>query len=265
MDSKKLEKFQRVWKDVTESITREEFVLAFKVLNEFVKKVHNELSAEDKNNLAQIQTLASTLAKDTKENLQNIKGQIASQMESVRKSVMTKMQEVDDKLATVQNGEDADEELIVEKVLGKIEIPDANTLFENLPAQGRLIRDGLELLSGDERLDKSAIKGLDSIEEDIKTLKSTSSTGSRGGGVSAIGVRQAFKYIAHTEAPTGDINGVNTTYTVKNDIFFVFGFTLNGEQIAELPNFTYKGKTLTFSTALPTAYSGKDFEIKYIG
>ena len=86
-----------------------------------------------------------------------------------------------------------------------------------------------------------------------------------GGGVSAIGVRQAFKYIAHTEEPVGDIDGVNKAYTVKNDIFWIAGFTLNGEQVAELPNFTYAGRTITFATALPAAYSGKDFEIKYIG
>lgn len=95
--------------------------------------------------------------------------------------------------------------------------------------------------------------------------KIATSGGGRGGGTSAIGVRQMFKYIAHTEAPTGAINGVNTTYTVKNPIWFIFGFTLNGEQIAELPNFTYSGNTITFSSAIPAAYAGMDFECKYIG
>ena len=52
---------------------------------------------------------------------------------------------------------------------------------------------------------------------------------------------------------------------VKNTIWWIAGFTLNGEQIAELPNFTYTGRTITFSSALPAVYSGKDFEIKYIG
>ena len=87
----------------------------------------------------------------------------------------------------------------------------------------------------------------------------------RVGGVSAMGVRQAFKLIAHTEQPTGAINGSNTTYTVKNDIWWLAGFTLNGENIAQLPNYTIAGKTITFTTALPTAYSGKDFECNYIG
>lgn len=137
-------------------------------------------------------------------------------------------------------------------------IPQIEQIEDKLPILGQEIRDSLELLQGDERLDKSAIKGLD---EELKKL----SDRPIGGGTSAIGVRQTFKYIAHTEEPVGLINGVNTTYTVKNDIFYVFGFTLNGEQIAEIPNFTYTGRTLTFATALPSAYSGKDFEVKYIG
>lgn len=87
----------------------------------------------------------------------------------------------------------------------------------------------------------------------------------RGGGTSAIGVAQAFKYIAHTEQPVGAIDGINTTYRVKNVIYWVAGFMLNGEQIAEIPNFTYVNRTITFATPLPAAYNGKDFEMKYIG
>jgi len=99
------------------------------------------------------------------------------------------------------------------------------------------------------------------LDEKIKTM----AVGKGGGGTNARGVRHAFKYIANTEAPVGDIDGANTTYTVSKEIFWIVGFTLNGEQIAELPNFTYDYKTITFGTALPAAYSGKDFEIKYIG
>lgn len=100
---------------------------------------------------------------------------------------------------------------------------------------------------------------IDELEENLKKVPRG------GGGTSAIGVRQAFKYIAHTEQPVGDIDGVNLTYTVKNTIWWIAGFTLNGENIAQLPNYTVSGNTITFSSALPAAYSGKDFEVKYIG
>ncbi len=106
---------------------------------------------------------------------------------------------------------------------------------------------------------------LNELRDEIKRVEKVASTYKGGGGVSAPGVAFAFKSIAHTEEPVGLINGVNTTYTVKNNIWWIFGFTLNGEQIAQLPNFTYINKTITFATALPAVYSGKDFEIKYIG
>lgn len=104
---------------------------------------------------------------------------------------------------------------------------------------------------------------IDALEKDVDELKKRPM--GTGGGVSDMRIRQAFKYIFHTEAPVGDIDGVNTSYTVKNVPFAVTGLVLNGEHIAELPNYTIAGRTITFATALPAAYSGKDFEIKYIG
>lgn len=105
---------------------------------------------------------------------------------------------------------------------------------------------------------------VEKLEKEIEELKKRP-TGKGGGGTSAMGVAHAFKYIAHTEIPVGAVNGVNTTYYVKNNIWWIAGFTINGEQVAELPNFTYSGKTITFTSPIPAAYSGKDIECKYIG
>lgn len=97
------------------------------------------------------------------------------------------------------------------------------------------------------------------LEEEIKR-RPTQVTG----GVTNARIQQAFKYILKTEAPTGDIDGVNTTYTVTSPIFAVLTFSLDNQVIEQLPNYTINGNTIEFSTALPAAYSGKDFEIKYI-
>lgn len=68
------------------------------------------------------------------------------------------------KLVEVENGKDgldADEEKVILEVTKNIE--------NNLPQFGTSFRDGLELLHGDERLDVSAVKGLDElIKEDSK-------------------------------------------------------------------------------------------------
>ena len=111
----------------------------------------------------------------------------------------------------------------------------------------------------EELIDRARINGL---EEELTAIRNLPRG---GGGVGALGVMHAFKYIFHTEEPVGDIDGANTTYTVKNAIWAIIGFTLNGESIAELPNYTFVNHTITFGTALPAAYSGKDFECKYIG
>lgn len=122
------------------------------------------------------------------------------------------------------------------------------------------VRDKLASLEGDERLDKKHIKGLD---EELTAIRNLPRGG--GSGVSALGVRQAFKYIFHTEEPAGDIDGVNTTYTVQNPIFAVISFSINGETVAELPNYTISNRSIIFSSAIPAAYNGTDFECKYIG
>lgn len=106
------------------------------------------------------------------------------------------------------------------------------------------------------------ITRIDAIEKAIEEVKKRPAV--VGGGVTNLRIQQAFKYILKTEEPTGDIDGVNTTYTVSQPIFAVLSFSLNGETIAQIPNYTVKGRTITFATALPAAYSGKDFEIRYI-
>lgn len=121
------------------------------------------------------------------------------------------------------------------------------------------IREKLASLEDDKRLDISAIKGVEDLEKKI-----ISQVPRGGGGVSAIAVAAAFKYIFKTEEPVGAIDGVNLTYTVSSPIWVIIGFYINGEQIAQLPNYTFANRTITFSTALPAALSGTDFEVKYI-
>lgn len=157
-------------------------------------------------------------------------------MDSRNKTSMTEMYEKVNELRDGLDGKDADAEAIVTKVLSLI------------PKQD----------------DSATAASLESIRKDVEELKNRPQARA-GGGTSAMGVAQTFKYIAHTEAPMGDIDGINTVYEVKNAIFWVAGFTVNGEQVAELPNFTYSGRRITFATAIPSAYSGKDIEVKYIG
>lgn len=72
----------------------------------------------------------------------------------------------------IKNGEDGKDAEITEEHIAEaarrayqmIELPDFEELFTKEP---EAIRNALELLSGDERLDKSAIKGLEELERGI--------------------------------------------------------------------------------------------------
>ena len=83
------------------------------------------------------------------------------------------------------------------------------------------------------------------------------------GGYTDSNVRFALQRMVVTETPSGAINGSNTAYTVSRPIRAIFGFMLNGEAIPRA-DYTFTNRTITFTSALPAAYSGKDFEITFI-
>ena len=167
-------------------------------------------------------------------------------------SVMKKVDDVRDGEdgSDGDDGKDADEEKIIEQVLANIEIPTAKELSADD------IADSLETLKGKGRLKVSAIEGLEDRLEQRPLL------GKRGGGTSAMGVKYALGRIVKSETPSGLLNGSNTDYTVTQDIHAIFSFALNGEAITD-DQYTFVGRTITFSTAIPAAYSGKSFKIVY--
>src|SRR3990167_6184675 len=276
VDEQKLKKLKELLEMVNESLTREEFTKAFRTVLEFVLKIrdrneekmrqmesmHEEMMRKlEGGNSEMIAGAMQEMKKKMTEMVEPMMKKMYTEHEEMMKGMNTHISEMQsenlkalkeqqngmafiyDKVRTMKSGKDgkdADEEKIISKVLEKL--PKKDFDFESL---------------------KTEVK--DTLKSEIENIRKVLQNIPRGGGTSAIGVAQSFKWIAHTEQPTGVINGVNTTYTVKNNIWWIAGFTLNGEQIAQLPNFTYTGRTITFTSAIPAAYSGKDFEIKYIG
>ena len=60
-----------------------------------------------------------------------------------------------------------------------------------------------------------------------------------------------------------DIDGVNTVYAVTQPINAVLSFAINGMVIMD-SEYTVSGRTITFTTAIPSAYSGQTFRIVYL-
>ena len=243
-----IEKLIRTAQDLKQSVTTEEFLAAF-------KKVTKAFASLREQNTQEVQTMKSDISQGLKdlvsaksEDVEQIKKGITTSLAKMEKQLSTELNFIHDKVDSLTDGNDgvdADESAIVKEVLAQIKLPEQKELIVDTPEE---IKEKI---------------GLDEIVEDIKELKNRPV--GRGGGTSAIGVAQTFKYIAHTEKPVGTIDSTNKVYTVSKDIWWIAGFTLNGEQIAELPNYTFIGRTITFGTALPSVYSGKDFEIKFIG
>lgn len=234
-----------------------------KMLVKQVKSFKEDLSAEHKESLKELVKSFNAISKeiDAKKKVLDTDSSVMSKdlnrkIEYAKSLLLNELKRVEDSIPSLPDLSYLERKMEAMMVQMREEMP--HMPEELTPEQ---VRFKLETLEGDERLDKSAIKGLDELEKElterITTVKS-------GGGVTNMRIQQAFKYILKTEAPVGAVNGSNTTYTLSQPIFAILSMSINGETIAQLPNYTISNKSFTFSTALPAAYSGKDFEVKYI-
>jgi flagellar hook-basal body complex protein FliE len=220
---------------------REEFLASTKTIISHILKVEEKLIERVDNAIKNINSQQDALKKATESDLRGITAKFEQSINNLLKQQENALKRFEEMEQGKQGepGKDAviDESKIVADVLAKLPKVD------------------------EEDIEIKDVKGL---KEELDRLEAMKLKGGRGGGVSALGVQQAFKWILKTEQPSGLINGVNLEYTVTQPIFAVLAFSLNGEVVAQLPNYTISGKKITFSTALPADYSGKDFEIKYV-
>ena len=260
MTKEKLERLKTLFEIINDGLTRDEFTMAFeKVVKQVLKlelKLIEEIKAKTKEEKEALRKLKEEfeeiISSSIKESDSTFGGFRRRSIEAINKlfernEVNKKLKEklrladqkileLTNKIASIKNGKDGKDGLQGEP---------------GLPGKdGEDGKDGKDA----EEVDEEKI-----IEEILKRMPK-----GKGGGTSAIGIANAAKYWVKTEEPVGDIDGANTSYTVSKPIFAVLSFMINGEVIAQLPNYTVSGKTVTFSTAIPAAYSGKDFEIVYV-
>lgn len=173
---------------------------------------------------------------------------LSSQMKEARKEAKSDM----DALAEELRGEIEGIEAGVEEraLLADVEarLAELKGMVPDLPLMQRKL---------DELMDK-CMKEMSAFKEEQAAAQRAAN------GVSNLRVQQAFKHILKTEQPSGTIDGSNAEFTVTQDIFAVLSMSLNGETIAQLPNYTVRGRKIVFSSPIPAAYSGKDFEIRYV-
>jgi len=228
MDAK-LEKIREAINLAKQGITYDEFLKHFKSLIELVKKIESNLitnidgrTKEATQRLTELESLyqetISRIENDNESTISNLKrwalekvGEILINSE-INQKLEERLNQVDNKLTEINSIPIPNSSVIaleaskmaLDEVLPLI--PPKIDLGTELPKLGEPIRDALELLQGDERLDKSAIKGLQ--EELDRILKiAESKTQIIGGG--GVGKQNVYYYDLSSQ-----LNGVLKTFSM---------------------------------------------------
>jgi len=152
------------------SLTPDEFMNAFRMVMDYVKRMEANNTAQLRDILEQVQDARTKLqemaTEERDETRTTLEGHLA-QLENRAEEMLALM---DARLAEIRNGEDgkdADEELVVERavvrVKEEISIPTAEDVLNDVTALGERVRDSLELLEGEDRLKATAIQGLEEL------------------------------------------------------------------------------------------------------
>lgn len=162
-----------------------------------------------------------------------------------------------------------------EKIIERIETPIYNTEIKEVAVADTAedIRNKLELLTGEERLDKNAIRGLEDYDE-VSRLAKTPRTGGAGGStarnlyqlgdvnIQGITANQSIKWngtqwVPYTpvtgytvETPSGSVNSSNVTFTVTTIPVYIVA---DGITYFENAGFTRSSLTLTLDVP-PSSY-----------
>lgn len=143
--------------------TREELLAAFKKIVEMVQQMKENNIKELNRIISTFDSLESKLESDTSKTLTKTEKAVAAELESLLRRFSAEQKKIDDKLATIENGKDANEEKIVQDVLTQIKLPEyKETVLDN----GEQI---LNKITG--LIEISDIKDLKDILEEIKKIK----------------------------------------------------------------------------------------------
>lgn len=161
IQAEKLKKLQEILKQVDSGLTREEFTVAFKKLMEVLAEIKKNLEQKidsktqgAKEKLEELQDeckeMILKIEKDNQSTLPNLKKWVLERIGDlyIRSRINEKIAELDEALANIKDG--------VEGPIGPVG-PQGAPGSPDTPEE---VRDKLELLDGDERLDRTAIRGI---------------------------------------------------------------------------------------------------------
>jgi hypothetical protein len=191
----KLKKLEAILKLVDESISRTEFESAIKALVDYVKKVDIRTESElktitesVKTALQRIETTAHDTTLESSKTLAEKAEKLIDEITFAKEAFLAEAQAKLDAIKDGEDGKDADEERMIERLLAEVPAPKEET--------GETIANKLETLTGDERLKIDAIhmlrEELDRLEKEIKKKNTTVYGGASGVGILDEGVTKSL-------------------------------------------------------------------------
>jgi hypothetical protein len=244
LDQTRIKKLQELLKLTSEGLTREEFASAFKAAMDLILKVEKKQDDKFSQSLDDLKKQIENIANQKEKDISGLRDDLINRVD---KSIQAQKSNLDlmwEKVNGVEDGKDADSVQIVQDVLAQIKLPEYKETVLDSPEQ---LRDKLELLKGNERLDKSAIKGLDEL---IKELEGKISKGGRigGGGFNygALTIHQTFD-----ETPVNSGDNINFTIAIAPNPTNSLRLYRNGQRlkIGASNDYTVSGHTITLLTA----------------
>lgn len=206
-------------------------------LEKEIEEYKGELSQEHKKLLSDME---ANMAK-TKEMIEKSSNLSASELGKVIKMFSNEIKRIESIIPSMPDL------TVYERKLEEIRksIPVIKETILDTPEQ---IRDKLEKLKGKDRLDKSAIDGL---EDELKRIE----TGGSGRNVGSFFAKRVFWQQKNL---TGAIDGVNKTFTFegKEPQKYSERIFLNFIEQNPLTDYTIAGKTITYTTAPDASLSG---------
>lgn len=201
-----------------DGLTEEKFLAMAKKLAEAVKKSDAKLMEAVKKMIETSKNSTDKMTSDNELTKSELKALVKKEVSNMLQSFDNKNKELDNFVSEIKNGEngkDADEETIIENVLGRIRIPEIKELANDMPKLGTNIRDSIELLQGNERPGLSLIKGLrtilNKIDKDLRKLKNRPFRIEGGGGLAGGGGRIVKSYDL-----SDSLNGVLKTFSLPS-------------------------------------------------
>jgi hypothetical protein len=157
---------------------KKEFVKAFENVVTRVQAIEKRLVEDMKALVKTVEEKTERGQGETTENFEALKTELLAGFEAeivaLRNAVSDRLTSVDNRMREVRDGLDADPQAIKEALLKEIKLPEQKEQLTDTPED---IRNKLEVLQGDERLDASAIKGLRTALRKLDT-RLTSMSGS---------------------------------------------------------------------------------------